>query len=466
MTIDNIIAETDSYKLGHWSQYPEGTRGVYSYLEARVGAEYPETVFFGLQHILKQIAGAPATDTDLGQMDLIAGRHFGNYQTFNYHGWAHIVDKYNGKLPVRIKAVPEGTVVPVGNVLMTVENLDPECFWLTNALESLLLQVWYPTTVATRSYVVKKMLKDMLERTADNLDALPFMLHDFGYRSATSHESAAIGGLAHLVNFKGTDTVPALLLGQKDYGASLDDLGFSVPATEHSVMTSLGRAGEHKIAADIIAAHPTGILSEVADSYNIYAFVDNVCHRLKPAIMERQGKFVVRPDSTTDQHKRPEELVVWILNRLWHDFGGHINTKGYKVLDPHIGVLWGDGIDHEGIASILLAMQNAGFSAENIVFGMGGGLLQKLNRDTMRFAFKCSAQHRNGTWVPVAKEPLDATKASKKGRLCLVQNEDGMFSTVVENKVYQNYDLLQTVFEHGELVNQTTFDEVRDRAAL
>jgi nicotinamide phosphoribosyltransferase len=465
----NPILSTDSYKLGHWNQYPAGTTGVYSYLEARHGAEYNETVFFGLQSILKPIEGCVVKWDHLSEANALAKVHFGQSGLFNYRGWAHVIQKHGGKLPVRIKAVPEGTPVPAGNVLMTVENTDPECYWLTNALESLLLHVWYPTTVASRSRYVKQLLARALERSGASLDGLPFMLHDFGYRGATTDDAAAIGGAGHLVNFLGTDTLPAMLLAMRDYDADLDSLAFSVPATEHSVMTAEGRAGEYGVVDKLLTQHPDGILSVVADSYNIYAFVDTLGNQFKDRIMARDGVFVVRPDSVTSQDPTPCLLTVHLMERLWLIFGGTTNEKGYRVLDPHVRVLWGDGIDPEGIAKILDRMHLHEFSAENIVFGMGGGLLQKLNRDTQRFAFKSSAQQRNGVWHDVQKQPLDATKLSKAGRLKLVkiatpERPTPHFITLGEDT--PGLDSLQPVFENGRILNPTTFAEVRERAAL
>lgn len=463
----NIILATDSYKLGHWNQYPKGTEGVYSYLEAREGATYPETVFFGLQAILGSLEGEVVSPADFDEAAALAKVHFGTDALFNSAGWWRIICFRKGRLPVRIKAVPEGTVVPTGNVLMTVENTDPACYWLTNALESLLMHVWYPTTVASRSRFVKKMLADKLERCGSPLDGLPFMLHDFGYRGATSHEAAAIGGAGHLVNFMGTDTLPAMLLAQQVYGASLDDLAFSVPATEHSVMTALGREGEAGIVASLLDAHPAGILSVVADSYDIYGFVNAIGTAFREQILARDGVFVVRPDSITREHPTPALLTTAILQSLWHYYGGTTTSKGFKVLDPHVRVLWGDGIDAAGIEKIVNRAMVAGFSPENLVFGMGGGLLQKLDRDTQRFAFKSSAQKRNGEWHDVCKQPLDASKTSKKGRLALIHDaDDSDYITVPLDRYSEGFDVLETVFEDGELVNKTTFAEIRERAAL
>lgn len=470
MNPNNLLFQTDGYKWTHWKQYPEGTTGVFSYLEAREGAQHPETVFFGLQPLLRRLAGCVVTQHDITEAGVVANAYFGDPALFNYAGWQHIVDKHGGSLPVRIKAVPEGTPVPVGNVLMTVENTDPECYWLTNTLESLLLHAWYPTTVATVSYNVKKYLKAKLEEAGAPLDGLPFMLHDFGYRGVSGNEAAAAGGLGHLVNFLGSDTLLPILLAGNDYAADPKTVAFSVPATEHSVMTSNGPAGEMQIVGDLLDAYPNGVLSVVADSYDIYSFVNEVGTTFRERILARDGVFVVRPDSVTPDHKTPEALVEHILLRLWSTFSGTINAKGYRVLDPHVRVLWGDGIDPAGIERIVDTAMAAGFSPENLVFGMGGGLLQKVNRDTERFAFKCSAQQRGGVWHDVYKEPLGGNKPSKRGRLRLQRDTSGGYETVNELEAASSHvandAVLQTVFENGRLYNQTTFEEVRARASL
>jgi nicotinamide phosphoribosyltransferase len=463
MLQDNLILETDSYKLGHWRQYPKDTEVVYSYFESREGAEYPYTLFFGLEYVLKKMVGEVVTQQAIDEAALLAEHHFGNAELFNREGWQYILDEYQGHLPLIIRAVPEGTRVPTGNVMMTVENTDPKCYWLTNAVESLLTHIWYPSTVATRSAHTIDMIGKYLAKTAMSMDGLPFMLHDFGYRGATSDEAAAIGGAAHLIMSRGTDTLPGMLLAMNVYHAKLEDLAFSVPATEHSVMTARGEVGEMEVVDQLLEEHPTGILSVVADSYNIYNFVDQVGTRFKDRIMNRDGVFVIRPDSVTPEHPNPEDLVVALSNQVVEHFGFEMNAKGYKVFPAQVRMLWGDGIDPHGIEKILQAVTAAGFSAENYVFGMGGGLLQKLNRDTQRFAFKCSAQYRDGVWHDIQKKPLDASKTSKSGRLALVK-EDGQFKTVPEAEADQN--LLEIVFENGRRFGRNTFAEIRERAEV
>lgn len=476
----NLILATDSYKLTHWNQYPEGTTKVYSYLESRTGATFPYTVFFGLQSILLHyMCGQKVVRyQDIEEADKISKVHFGR-DLFNKEGWEYIIHEHRGKLPLLIKAVPEGTVVPTGNVLMTVENTDPKCWWLTNAMESLLTHVWYPSTVATLSRSTKELIDSFLGATSDSKEGLPFMLHDFGYRGATSHESAAIGGAGHLVNFMGTDTLPAMQLALDHYNADLETLAFSVPATEHSVMTAAGPDGEFSQVDRVLDENPTGILSVVADSFNIYHFVNTVTiGKYKERLLERDGVFVIRPDSVTTKDPNPEQLVRWILKTVDFNMGSTVNSKGYKVLNPKVRILWGDGIDRDGIEKILSMAMKAGYSAENLVFGMGGGLLQKVNRDTQRFAFKCSAQERNSEWVDIYKDPVDSTKRSKKGRLKLCRSyNDGSFYTLPIGAEWvhgpwpnvggdSSEDILKTVFHNGTLLTQYSFDEVRERAAL
>lgn len=461
----NICLTTDSYKLNHWNQYPAGTEKVYSYFECRKGAKFAETPFFGLQYIIKNhLEGVVVTREKIENAAKLCKAHFGDEKYFNREGWEYILNSHGGKLPVVIKAVEEGTVVPINNVLMTIENTDNKCFWLTNFLETILSQVWYPITVASLSREVKVNIKEYLDLTSDG-GLLNFGLHDFGFRGASSWESAGIGGAAHLINFLGTDTVVAMEVAVNYYNADLNGLAFSVAATEHSVMTALGKNGEEQVVENLLNEYPTGILSVVSDSYDIYNFVSNIVGtKFKDRILARDGVFVVRPDSITPTHPTPEEEMVWIMENLWANIGGTINSKGYKVIDPSVRVLWGDGIDLEGIKKILYAVTKAGFATENIAcFGMGGGLLQKVNRDTQRCAFKCSAQYRDGQWYDIQKNPKDVSKASKKGKLKLIK-VDGEFETVGENDPGEDY--LKVVFYNGVLVNEVDFATVRKNAAL
>lgn len=468
MKNENLILRTDSYKLNHWNQYPQDSEGIYSYFEARNGAEYPYTVFFGLQALIEKYLTLGVTQPMVDRAQELTDAHMGPGM-FNRAGWEHIVSEHGGRLPLRIKAVPEGTRVPNSNVLMTVENTDPACFWLPNALESLLVKAWYASTVATLSTATIEMVGQYLDATGGDRAGLGFMLHDFGYRGASSEETAESGGAAHLISSRGTDTLVGMQFARDYYDADLATLGFSVPATEHSVMTARGRDGEFEVLDQLLANYPTGILSVVADSYDIYKFVDVLRSTKQTEILHRDGTFVVRPDSITAAHGSPQALVVEILWRLWNGFDGMQqknqgkNEKGFMVLPPQVRVLWGDGIDPAGIEKILQACKQQGFAAKNLVFGMGGGLLQKVNRDTQRFAFKASGIKRAGEWSDIQKSPLDQTKASKPGRLKLIGGEGAGYATVAEDANPDRKDELVTVFENGEQLNRTTFDEVRER---
>lgn len=466
--MNNIITETDSYKFGsHWNMYPAGTQNVYSYFECRTGAKWDKAVFFGLQYILKRhLEGIVVTREKIEKAALLSKAHFGNDTAFNRAGWEYILNTHGGRLPVRIRAVPEGSIIPISNAMFNIEATDKsdKCAWLVGHLETILSRIWYPIAVATLSRQTKDMIKFYLDKTAESLGGLDFMLHDFGYRGVSSEESACIGGAAHLVNFLGTDTMGAMELLMDYYGAPAEGLAYSVPASEHSVMTALGKDGEATVVKDLLDKYPTGILSVVADSYNIYNFVTNFVGELyKDRILAREGVFVIRPDSVTPTHPLPEDEMLWIVKELYTKIGGTVNNKGYKVVNPKVRVLWGDGISKEDAERILDTLMANGFSAENVAcFGMGGGLLQKVNRDTMRCAFKSSAQLRDGVWHDIKKNPLDESKKSKAGRLKLVKTDDG-YVTVQEND--SRPDVLETVFENGHIVKTYTLKEIRERAA-
>lgn len=467
----NIIMDSDSYKLGHFNQYPKNTEGIYSYFEARKGAMWDRVKFFGLQYILKEyLVGTVVTKEMVEEAEILANAHFmGVNGTFNKDGWMYIVNEHGGKLPLKIKAVPEGTIVPIDNVLMTVENTDPKCYWLTNFVETLLSRIWYPCTVATKSLETRHVVEKYWDETVDagSKDfGVNFCLHDFGSRGVSSYESAGVGGMAHLTNFMGTDTVHAMAFANRYYGADLKNIAYSVPATEHSVMTAQGKGGEEAVFEQLLNEYPNGILSVVSDSYDIYNFTYHVAKKYKDQILKRDGKLVFRPDSGN-----PITTTLAVLQNLGEVFGYTVNDKGFNVLNPKVGVIWGDGIDIEGIQEILEEMKLAKWAASNIVFGMGGGLLQKMNRDTMRFAFKASAIQRSGEWYDVYKDPVTAKadsgmfKGSKRGKLKLINigcaGHPSYVTKNIDDKEYQDPDILQTVFENGEIVKEYTWDEIK-----
>ncbi len=462
MIENNICLLTDSYKVTHHYFYPKGTEKIYSYLESRVGAEFNKTIFYGLQYIIKKyLEGQVVTEQKINQADELISTHIGE-GIFNRKGWEYILDEHEGKLPIEIKSVPEGTPVDVSNVLMTVENTDKKSYWLPNYLESLLLHVWYPSTVATLSAEVRKLSNFYLEVTGSCKDNLDFMLHDFGYRGATSTESSELAGSAHLLSFSGTDTIPALTIPENYYNDS-NIYGFSVQATEHSVMTSLGPEGEFKQILNVIDNAKDGVLSMVIDSYNYRNFLTEAGRtgsELNEAILNfldtENNKVVFRPDSG-----EPVSTTIDCLNLLSDGFGSHLTSKGYKVFDLNIGLLWGDGLDYQKIRDILFAMKSDGWAAENIIFGMGGGLHSTVNRDTQRNAFKCSAQLREGKWHDIFKNPLDSSKKSKTGRFKLI-NIDNSFKTVPIDT--EGNDCLRSIFRNGELLIEDKFGDIKSRA--
>ena len=463
------MTNSDSYKVSHHLQIPEGTTKVYSYLESR-GGEYDYTVFTLLQYILeKNFVGKVVTEESIDMAEKFWNQHFGYKGLFNREMWEHILNKYDGHLPIRIKAVPEGTVVPIKNVLMTIENTDDKCASLTNFLETTLLQIWAPITIATNSRTIKVELIDRIMKTTDMTideanDVVMFMLHDFGYRGVSSFESAGILGAAHLTSFMGTDTVPGIILLMQHYNAEM--CGFSVPASEHSTATPWGRnEGERDYLYNMLKQHPTGIVSIVSDSYDVFNFVNmaGTDPIIKNMILERDGKTVFRPDSGD-----PIEVNRKLVNNIWKNFGGTINEKGYKALNPKVGIIQGDGIDKEMVTRLLDMLEEEGFAATTLVYGSGGGLLQKFNRDTMKFAIKCSFMIRNGVEINVQKDPITAPgKKSKSGRLKLVKTNTGYTTLSSNDEEFEDAkDELVTVFENGKLLVKYTLDEIRDRVKV
>jgi len=425
-------------------------------MEARKGATFNNTVFFGLQYLLKEyFTGSVLTAGKIQQAQAVIDTHLGP-GAFNREGWENMLDKHQGMLPVRIKAVPEGTPISIDNIMMSVQNTDTESPWLTGYIETVLTHLWYASTVATLSRECKKMMKNYLNNTSENMERLDFMLHDFGFRGVSSVESAGSGGAGHLVNFQGTDTIQALEFAMEYYNAPV--CAYSVPATEHSIMTALGEAGEMEMMGSLLDKYPEGILSVVIDSYDYIKFIENTHKAYGNKIMTGKCKVVFRPDSG-----EPVRTSLKVVELLAEKFGSYKNSKGYKALHPNIGVLWGDGIDKEGINHILDTLKSYGWSSDCIVFGMGGGLLQKVNRDTQRFAFKSSAQRRKGIWHDIWKDPVDKSKVSKRGKLKLIK-EGKTFRTVSQQT--SGEDLLEVVFENGELKRDMSFDEVRENAKL
>lgn len=452
---NSIIVNTDSYKVSMPNQYPPGTTHVFSYIESR-GGKYDEVVFFGLQSFIKNYLLRRVTKADIDFAEKFWLLHG---EPFDRSKWDYIVKVYHGKLPVRIKAVAEGTVVPVGHVMCTIENTDPECWWLTTWIETALLRgIWYPTTVATVSRSIKVLIKGYLEKSGD-LSGLPFKLHDFGARGAASYESNALGSAAHLVNFMGTDSPQGIMLLHNDYEAALDTIGFSIPAAEHSTITSWGRANEALAYENMVVqfSKPGSIYAVVSDSYDIFKAM-HMWGQRKEQVINGGGTLVIRPDSGD-----PQVVLSRLLFIAESYFGSTKNAKGYKVLN-NVRFIWGDGIDELAIAGILRRLVDLdGWSADNVAFGMGGALLQKVDRDTQKFAMKCSSAKVNGAWIDVFKDPItDKGKTSKRGRLDLYK-ANGAFDTGLEG---QTGSLLDLVYEDGDIFRVMNLASVRKNAEV
>ena len=464
-TRENIILLADGYKYSHHQLYYPGTTGIYSYLESR-GGQFDATVFYGLQYFLRHyLEGAVIIEEKLEEATQFLPQVFGRADVFDAGRFRYLMEKHEGRLPVRIRAVPEGLVVPTGNVLMTIENTDDACYWLPNFLETLLMQIWYPCTVATLSHEVRQVIERYHEDTASEEAAtgIDFVLNDFGFRGVSSVESAGIGGSAHLLSFKGSDTLAGSRFAQRYYDAN-EVAGHSVPATEHSICTLLGEPGELDVFRHVLNSFPEGIVACVSDSYNIFrACSEYWGEALRDQILARKGTLVIRPDSGD-----PVFTLLRVFDILFTRFGFTVNSKGYKVLPPQVRVLQGDGIGIDTIRAIYGALKINGISAENLVLGMGGALLQRVDRDTQKFAFKCSSAVVGGREVAVQKHPIEldrqghispSFKTSKAGRLKLIRENGGYRTCNVEDNDAE--DVLETVFEDGRILRSTGFTEIR-----
>lgn len=459
----NPILDTDSYKQSHYRQYPSGTRFTHSYIESR-GGEFKNLVFFGLQHYLLKYLSQRVTMDHVNEADEFCHVHG---EPFNREGWEYIVTKLGGRMPVRIRAPQEGTLIPAHEVMLTVENTDINVPWITTFIETALLRaVWYPTTVATISHAIKTASTYYHLKTVGGLqdfkEGLPFVLNDFGSRGVSSLESAEIGGLAHLALFKGTDNMMAVRAARKYYDEPM--AGFSIPAAEHSTITAWGDTLHNETSAyhnmvDKFGKFP--LVAVVSDSYDIDRAVDKLwtsgglLEKVKSWHESHGTKVVIRPDSG--------DLFtpVNVIEKVMEKCGYTTNDKGYKMLPPYFGVIQGDGVNHNSINEIYEEMTRRKIAANNLVFGMGGALLQQLNRDTCRFAMKLSAIDYQNNWRDAYKCPKgDPTKASKKGRMELFHSSDGLVSKRIED-AGNNYSIFRTVFENGQVLQRQTLNEIQ-----
>jgi nicotinamide phosphoribosyltransferase len=440
----NIMTLTDSYKVSHYKQYPPDTEYVMSYMTAR--ELNCEVIPFEFQaQIRKYLSGDVVTRAHMLAAKRRAKQHFGS-DMFNWPGWDHIWSAHGGYLPVEIKIAPEGKPVQAQTPLMTIVNTDSKVPWLTNYLETLLVQTWYGTTVATRSREIKKIIAYYLELTGD-VSSLPYKLHDFGFRGVSSVESAGIGGAAHLVNFRGSDTFGPALDFIEEFYAGDGSESSSIPAAEHSTITSWGRDGELDAFANMLEQYPTGLVAVVSDSYDIeYACKVLWGSKLRERVLNRDGVLVVRPDSGD-----PAETVMNVLTWLGAAFGQKRNEKGYYELPPTLRVIQGDGVNKTSIQSILSTMREKQWSANNIAFGMGGRLLQLLSRDDYSIVMKCCGiKRKNLPWQDVWKAPK-----SDMGK-----------GSLPRSVILPHHISMTGIFRNGRMQDETTFKDVCERAAL
>lgn len=457
---NNIMLNTDSYKHSHYLQYPSDAEEVWSYIESR-GGKWNKHVFYGLQIFIKEHLLTPITQEMIDEANEFVTAHG---LPFNREGWQYILDEHDGYLPIEIQAIPEGSVLKIHNALVQVHNTDPKVPWLTSFMETALLRaVWYPTTVATNSWHIKQIIKKYLDETADDTDAeIAFKLHDFGARGVSSEESAGIGGSAHLINFMGTDTISGAIYARKYYGEEM--AGFSIPASEHSTMTCWGGPDNEIEAMENMIdkfSKKDALYACVSDSYDIYrAASEHWGTTLKSKVENSGGTLVARPDSGD-----PTIVPVEVIELLMQKFGYTVNSKGYRVLPDCIRAIQGDGINIDSIGEILANMKAKKMSASNIAFGMGGAMLQQMDRDTLKFAMKASAIKRDGKYYDVQKDPItDKGKRSLPGRLAVGIADDEWFTTRVGNLAEDQKDQLEVVFRNGKLVREQTFADIRERS--
>lgn len=485
----NPLTAIDFYKTDHRRQYPEGTTEVYanftprsSHLAKVFDNNDIKVVFFGLQYFIKDYLinawnnnffcqdKAKVVNAYQRRMDTSLGK--GAIET------SHIEALHDlGYLPLKIKALPEGSRVPIGVPLLTVVNTHPDFFWLTNYIESVMsCYLWKPITSATTAFEYKKLLTEFAIKTGTSLDFVQFQAHDFSFRGLSSIQDGAISGAGHLTSFYGTDTVLAIDLLEDYYeaDATQEIIGMSVPATEHSVMCMGMEDGEFKTFERLIEKlYPQGIVSIVSDTWDFWKVITEYLPLLKSKIIARDGKVVIRPDSgdpvkiVCGDESYPENSPQFkgAIECLWDTFGGTITETGYKILDSHIGLIYGDSITLERAENILTKLEAKGFASGNVVFGVGSYTYQYVTRDNFGFAVKATSGVVNGKRRDIFKNPKtdNGTKKSAKG-LLRVEEENGTFVLYDQQTPQQEMQgVLETVFLDGKLIKNQSLQEIRQR---
>ena len=480
----------DFYKVSHREQYPAGTEYVYSTWIPR-GSRIPEiteVVTFGMQAFVQKYLVDYFNDNFFNRsIESVLDEY---ERVIKYTLGVEIPDSSHikslwelGYLPLEIKALHEGTLVPLRVPIATVENTSPEFFWLTNYIETLFsVENWMATTSATHAWQYRKILTKWAKKTGGDLAAVPFQGHDFSMRGMSSVESAAASGAGHLLSFTGTDTIPSIIFAEKYYGANIEKelIGASIPATEHSVMCAYGQDELSSYGRIINDIYPGGFVSIVSDTWDLWKVLTETIPQLKEDILKRDGRVVIRPDSGDPVEiicgsaisfgvgKTPSEKGV--IEVLWDTFGGTVNEKGYKVLDPHIGAIYGDSITEARCEAMCARLSAKGFASTNIVLGIGSFTYQYNTRDTFAFAMKSTAVTIDGVEHAIFKDPAtdDGTKKSLTGRVIVSYNEqtkkyavtDGLTKQDVSNNAWK--DSLRVIFRNGQSFNTLKFSEVRE----
>ena len=468
------IAFSDFYKTDHRRQYPEGTELVYSNLTPR-GSRIDginAVVVFGVQYFIKEylIKRFYNGFFNLPKDQVVAAyrRRLDNALGKNAVSMKHIEALHDlGYLPIEIKSMDEGTLCPMRIPLLTIQNTHPDFFWVTNFLETLLASVlWGPITSATIAYTYRKILSSYAAETSDIPEFVYWQGHDFSMRGLMGIEASCMSGGAHLLSFTGTDTIPAIDFLEEYYCANSDKelIGGSVPATEHSVMSVGGIKDEIGTFRRLITeTYPSGIVSIVSDTWDFWKVIHQYLPRLKPEIIKRDGKVVIRPDSG-DPIKIicGTESKAGAIECLWDTFGGTVNSKGYKQLDPHIGLIYGDSITLERCKVICGSLKKLGFASTNIVLGIGSYTYQYNTRDTFGFAVKATYAVVNGKPINIWKDPRtdSGLKKSAKGLLMVTKNMELRECVSTED---EKRGLLIPVFRNGTFLREQTLSGIRKR---
>lgn len=500
---NNPLLDVDFYKISHFNELAEGHTLTYSNLTPRSdkfflnrSSDYNQRIRnYGTQVLLIKLYARwqvhffskPLSDT-LPQYIQIMQQSLGIAEPETKH--IELLHKI-GYLPIEVKALDEGSSSPIQIPVLTIKNTHDSFSWFVNYLETYIsTNLWKPITMATTSNEFKKVLEKYNRLTADSTDFIPFQVHDFAARGLGNSEEWHTNCIAHLsTGFIGTDTVQAITGAVHYYDGEYSD-GMSVPATEHSTMTtginliqkqnpgiSQLKAEELYLKKLITETYPSGIVSVVSDSYDFWGVIGTNLKNLKNDILNRDGKLVIRPDSgnpidiicgTTGSwnHKNPPKKTIeqkGLLDALWEIFGGTINDKGYKVLDQHIGIIYGDGITVEKYEGILERMKIKGYSSDNLVIGKGAVGDQLITRDTFGFAIKATACKVHGELIPLFKDPkTDSGKKSAKGLLAVTENFE-LLQDLTEEEYMVTESLLKLRFRNGKFFNKTTLKEIRER---